>query len=116
MSQHIYTSSLTPEEAAKRKGGPRPLTREEVAEREVGTTTVTPCLSRWLIALFLLTILIVPLIQHVLEVRAGKSRAWWPKAADAVFFPKDSLQALKNPANPSAWGKSRRSTAGSCTT
>ncbi len=105
MTEPIYISSVTPEEAAKLKGGTRQLTREEVAEREVGTTTVTPCLSRWLIALFLLTIIAVPVIQHVIEVRAGKSRAFHPKAADAALIPGQALQASKNPPVPTAWGK-----------
>ena len=105
MPETVYTSSMTPEEAAKRKGGPRQLTREEVAEREVGTTTVTPRLSRWIIALFLLTIVAVPTIQHALEVRAGKSRPFQPKAAEAAIIPGHALRELQNPAIPTAWAK-----------
>ena len=105
MPETIYTSSMTPEEAHKLKGGTRQPTREEVAEREVGTTTVTPRLSWVFITLFLLTVVAVPLTQHVLEVQAGKSRPLRPKAADAALIPGHALQALKNPTVPTAWGK-----------
>lgn len=105
MSDPVYISSMTPEEAAKLKGGPRKLTREEVAEQEVGTTTVSPQLSRWLIALFLLTILSIPAIQHIMEVRAGKSPFFHPKAINAALIPGHALQDLKNPAPSTAWAK-----------
>jgi len=105
MPETVYISSVTPEEAHKLKGGARQLTREEVAEREVGTTTVTPRLSWVFIALFLLTIVAIPLTQHALEVRAGKSRVLQPKAARAALIPGQALQALKNPVVPTVWGK-----------
>lgn len=105
MTEHIYISSLTPEEAAKMHGGPRHLTREEVAELEVGKTTVTPALSRWIIAIFLFTIIAVPLTQHLLEVHAGKSHLFRPRAADGLFIFGRALGAFRDPAIPTLWGK-----------
>ncbi|MGB8353792.1 MAG: hypothetical protein WCD79_07900 [Chthoniobacteraceae bacterium] len=81
------------------------LTREEIADLELGTTTVTHRLRVWIIAFFLLTIVVVPVIQHILEVRAGKSGVLWPKAANALLIPGHALQAMGNPANTTAWKK-----------
>ena len=105
MSERIYISGVTPEEAAKLKGGNRPLTREEVAEREVGTTAVTSHV-RWLfIGFFLFTILAVPLIQHVIEVRDGKSRILMPKAVEAAHIPGQALSEWADSTKPTAWGR-----------
>ena len=99
---------MTREEEVRRglvPGKPKSLTREEVAELEVGTTTVHPRLSLLFIWLFLLTIIAVPVIQHVREVQAGKSRPIWPKANDALLIPGRAWQELGNPAHPTAWGR-----------
>lgn len=62
-------------------GGP---TREEVAKIEIGRTTVTPALARWLVALFLAAIAAVPLIELVApRVRSiDDSVATWSLFAD----------------------------------
>jgi len=83
----------------------RSLTREEQAELEVGTTTVKPRLRRGLIALFLLTILAVPLAQHVIELRAGRSRVLVPKAADAALVPVQAWRELNSPDHAGAWSR-----------
>ena len=105
MSEHIYISAVTPEEAAKLKGGAHTLTREEVAEREVGTTTVTPRVRWFFIGLFLLTIITVPLIQHVIEVSEGKSRAFLPKATGAASIPGQAWREFGDSTKPTAWGR-----------
>ncbi|MFB3902456.1 MAG: hypothetical protein ACE15E_03325 [Acidobacteriota bacterium] len=43
------------------------LTREEIAQREVGHTSVTPAVSRFLVFSFLLVIVAVPVANHVAE-------------------------------------------------
>ena len=85
----------------------RSLTREEQAELEVGTTTVKPRLRRALIALFLLTILAVPLAQHVIELRAGRSRVLVPKAADAALVPVQAWRELNSPDHAGAWTRAQ---------
>jgi len=81
------------------------LTREEIADLELGTTTVTKPLRRWIIAFFLFTIAAVPMAQHVIDVRAGRSRMFRPVAADALLIPGHAFQELENPAHPTLWGK-----------
>lgn len=83
----------------------RRLTREEVAELEIGVTTVSARLRLALIVFFLFTIAAVPLMQHLIEVRAGKSRVFWPRAFDAAFIPGRALRELADPAHPGAWDK-----------
>jgi hypothetical protein len=47
------------------------LSREEIAEVEVGNTSITRSMSVALAAAFILTIVSVPVSQHVIEIRAG---------------------------------------------
>ncbi|MEZ0299880.1 MAG: hypothetical protein ACAI35_25775 [Candidatus Methylacidiphilales bacterium] len=78
------------------------LTREEVAELEVGTTTVTPRMCLVFIGLFLLTILAVPAIQHVVEIREGYAREGrfvWPHAYGAFTIPADAMHVFAAPAS-----------------
>lgn len=59
------------------------LTREVLAEREVGKTQIARLMSVVFVAAFLLTIISVPLVQQVLEIRSGYSERgrWvWPKS------------------------------------
>ncbi len=81
----------------------RSLTREEQAELEVGTTTVKPRLRRALIALFLLTILAVPLAQHGLDVRNNRAKPLVPKALEAADIPRDAWHTLTEPGAGGAW-------------
>lgn len=81
------------------------LTREEQAELEVGTTTVTPRLRRALITIFLLTIVAVPLVQHGLDVRARRATPLVPKAAEAVRIPADAWEKLTVPGDAGAWAR-----------
>lgn len=80
------------------------LSREEAALREIGRTDFAPGTARFLVIAFLLTILSVPLIQQIHEVKqyyAGqRSRALprayeilesIPKAARAFFHTRSSL-------------------------
>lgn len=84
------------------------MTREEIAEMEIGKTTVSRAMANWLVAAFLLTILSVPVAQHYLEVRAGfeaKGRWVWPKAYDALSFPGNAARAFDDPAHQGLWNK-----------
>jgi hypothetical protein len=59
--------------------------REEMARREVGQTRIRPALSYGMIAFFLLTILSVPIVQHLSEFRdyaTGKKSALLPQVYD----------------------------------
>ena len=47
------------------------LTRELLAESEVGKTHITRSVSVFFVVAFLFTITSVPLVQQVLEVRSG---------------------------------------------
>ena len=47
------------------------LSREEIAEMEVGNTAISRTLSIALAFAFTLTILSVPIVQHFIEIRAG---------------------------------------------
>jgi hypothetical protein len=63
------------------------LSREEVAEMEVGKTSVNRATSVALVAAFILTIVGVPVTQHILEIRAGfaKSGSWTIPSAYEIF-------------------------------
>jgi hypothetical protein len=78
------------------------LSREEIAEIEVGNTSITRTMSVALAAAFILTIVSVPVTQHIIEIRAGfaESRAWVLPAAYEIFkHPRQAWTALVNPAN-----------------
>ena len=78
------------------------LNREEAAEIEVGNTSVTRSMSVALAAAFILTIVSVPVTQHIVEIRAGfaKSGTWVLPAAYEVFnHTRQAWTALVNPAN-----------------
>ena len=78
------------------------LNREEIAEMEVGKTSVSRSMSVALVAAFILTIVSVPATQHFIEIRAGfaESRSWVLPAAYKIFdyFPR-AWAALVKPAN-----------------
>ena len=63
------------------------LNREEIAEMEVGKTSVSRSMSVALVAAFILTIVSVPATQHFIEIRAGfaESRSWLLPAAYKIF-------------------------------
>jgi hypothetical protein len=78
------------------------MTREELAEIEVGNTAISRPTSLALMAGFLLTIIGVPLAQHVIEIRAGflKSGSWvWPKAYEVFDPPRRAWLELIDPTN-----------------
>ena len=75
------------------------LTREVIAEREVGKTQITRSVSVVLVAAFLLTIISVPLVQQVLEIRSGyaeRGRWVWPRAYDVLDPLRQAWFALLN--------------------
>ena len=83
-------------------------TREEIAEREVGVTAVSRRMSYVFVFGFLLTILSVPVIQQVIEVRAGlaaKGQLVWPKAYGVVAIPGAALRSVGDPANGGLWDR-----------
>ena len=47
------------------------LSREEMAQMEVGNTLISRPMSLVVTAAFILTIISVPVVQHIVEVRAG---------------------------------------------
>ena len=80
------------------------MTREELAEIEVGKTAISRATSIVMVAGFILTIVGVPFVQHVIEIRAGflKSGSWvWPKAYEIVNYPRRAWRELIDPANGS---------------
>lgn len=84
------------------------MTREEVAEEQVGKTTVSRPVAFALVAAFLVTILSIPLVQHYIEVRAGfaaKGHWVWPKAYDVMRFPGNAATAFNDPAHRGFWRK-----------
>jgi alginate O-acetyltransferase complex protein AlgJ len=63
----------------------RPLSREDVAQIEVGQTEISPGLARFLTVCFLVAILLVPAVQHVLEFlqwQSGQRPSPVPQAWD----------------------------------
>lgn len=82
------------------------MTREEIAEEQVGKTTVSGPVAFALVAAFLVTILSIPLAQHYIEVRAGfaaKGHWVWPKAYEALRFPGNAATAFHDPAHRGFW-------------
>ncbi|HEY5814298.1 MAG TPA: hypothetical protein VIT23_16790, partial [Terrimicrobiaceae bacterium] len=78
------------------------LSREEIAEMEVGNTAISRTLSIALAFAFGLTILSVPIVQHFIEIRAGfeNSRSWvWPRVYEIFQYPRQAWTALRNPTN-----------------
>ncbi len=78
------------------------MTREELADIEVGNTAISRPTSIAMVAAFLLTIVGVPFAQHVIEIRAGfvNSGSWvWPKAYEIFDYPRRAWMELVNPAN-----------------
>ena len=63
------------------------LSREEIAEMEVGKTSVNRATSAALVAAFILTIVGVPVTQHIIEIRAGfaRSGSWTIPSAYEIF-------------------------------
>ncbi len=84
------------------------MSREEQAEMEVGTTSVSRPLCFLLVLGFLLTAVGVPLVQHILEIRAGfeKTGHWvWPNAYGALRFPGGAIRAFRDPAHRGFWNR-----------
>jgi SGNH hydrolase-like domain, acetyltransferase AlgX len=80
------------------------MSREEMAELEVGNTAISRPMSFGMVAAFLLTIVGVPLVQHAIEIRAGfmNGGSWvWPKAYEICEFPQRAWRELVDPANGS---------------
>ena len=80
------------------------MTREELAEIEVGNTAISRPTSIAMVAGFILTIVGVPLAQHAIEIRAGflKSGSWvWPKAYEIFDTPRRAWLELMDPINGS---------------
>ncbi|MFZ0710244.1 MAG: hypothetical protein WAM53_09415 [Terrimicrobiaceae bacterium] len=76
------------------------LTRELLAESEVGKTHITRSVSVFFVVAFLFTITSVPLVQQVLEVRSGyaeRGRWVWPRAYDVLDPLRPAWLALMNP-------------------
>ena len=80
------------------------MTREELAEIEVGNTAISRRTSIAMVAGFILTIVGVPFAQHLIEIRAGflKSGSWvWPKAYEIRDYPQSAWLELIDPRNGS---------------
>jgi len=70
--------------------------REQIAQREVGHTDITPRLSRTLTAVFLATIAIVPALQSANDLRqnrTGERGSMVPQAVEALQLPLVGLRA-----------------------
>lgn len=77
------------------------LSREEIAEIEVGNTAISRSTSVAVAVAFLFTIVSVPVAQHFIEIRAGfaKSSSWvWPRVYEIFAYPRQAWTALANPA------------------
>jgi alginate O-acetyltransferase complex protein AlgJ len=66
------------------------LSREEIAQREIGRTDITPALAWAMVALFVATILAVPTAQSIVQMRGHARSATeqrWPSwcNVDAIF-------------------------------
>jgi hypothetical protein len=80
------------------------MSREEIADSEVGHTAISRPMSFAVVAGFLLTIVGVPVVQHAIEIRAGimQSSSWvWPKAYEICELPRRAWRELMDPANGS---------------
>ena len=77
---------------------PLPATdREQIAQREIGHTSVAPWLSRTLTAVFLATIAVVPAIQTAYDLgqsRRGKRTSALPQSVDALRLPAVGLRTI----------------------
>jgi hypothetical protein len=76
------------------------LNREQVAEMEIGNTAITRLMSMVLSAAFLLTIVSVPVTQHIIEVRAGfaETGRWvLPSAYEIFNHMRQAWKALVSP-------------------
>jgi hypothetical protein len=73
------------------------LSREEIAQMEVGNTLISRSMSWAMTAAFILTIISVPVAQHIIEVRAGlaESGRWvLPSAYEILKYPRQAWKAL----------------------
>jgi hypothetical protein len=81
------------------RGTPRqPLSREEVAQLEVGHTTISPGLARALTMFFLAAILLVTAVQHVrdlLQWRAGQRPSPVPQLWDILRSGRDAVHTWR---------------------
>ncbi|MCE9587558.1 MAG: hypothetical protein K8R57_04515 [Verrucomicrobia bacterium] len=84
------------------------MTREEIAEEQVGKTSISRTMAYALLGAFLATILSVPVTQHWIEVRTGfaeKGHWVWPKAYDALRIPGNAVKAFDDPAHHGFWDR-----------
>ncbi len=87
------------------------MSREEIADSEVGNTAISRPTSFGMVAAFILTIVSVPLVQHAIEIRAGfmNGGSWvWPKAYEICEFPKHAWRELVDPANGSLMSRLKK--------
>src|SRR6185437_772879 len=66
---------------------PPPLSREEIAKREIGVTEISPWLAWAMTAVFLLVLLAVPLVQGAYERSISTHQAGqsvWPRSLAIV--------------------------------
>jgi hypothetical protein len=80
------------------------MSREEIAEMEIGSTAIGRSMSIAMVAAFVLTIVGVPVVQHAIEIRSGfmNGGSWvWPKAYEIFDYPRHAWMELVNPANGS---------------
>jgi len=88
----------------------RRLTREEVAKREIGHTEVSPRVAWGLTLLFLATVFVVPVGQHVYEIRrafAQRPDVTWDQPARYLPRCYDIFASI-----PRAWEEARQGRAG----
>ncbi|MGA7391518.1 MAG: hypothetical protein WBW78_02570 [Terrimicrobiaceae bacterium] len=73
------------------------LSREEMAQMEVGNTLISRPMSLVVTAAFILTIISVPVVQHIVEVRAGFAEGGrWvlPSVYEIFKYPRQAWKAL----------------------
>jgi alginate O-acetyltransferase complex protein AlgJ len=78
------------------------MTREDVAKAEIGHTDISPAMRRTLVALFLATLVAVPLAQHVHDYHAwcgGRCQTPWPQfySAFAMLLESAERGAVEEP-------------------
>src|SRR5512140_2692748 len=74
------------------------LSREEAAKEEIGRTDVSPGVSFAIVCLFLSTVGVVPLLQHVDDVsqfRRGARPVWVPQCYSILTSLPDSWETFR---------------------
>jgi len=93
---------------AKYSGIHSKYTREQIAEMQIGKTAISRPLRIVVVTLFLMTILSVPVLQQVIEIRAGFATVghWvWPKACEVASFPGQAWRAFNDPGIHGLWNR-----------